>query len=125
MGGDAEEEKDDMAVVGRGGERTNRKREHPSAQKTRLRGENRPDNPQPRLHCSLGSVQVILYSFLRGTHVASKLSHFLTIVEQIQQMHGKDYVHGDIRNWNMLHPFPIMDVYGEPIEKGRASKNVN
>jgi hypothetical protein len=57
----------------------------------------------------LGSVVVIRYKYLKGTHVASKVSHFSAIASQIKEMHQQGIVHGDIRGFNMLHPFPDDD----------------
>ena len=53
MGGDAEEEKVDMAVVGRGGKRANRKREQPSAQKELNTSEGKKSSGQPTAAATL------------------------------------------------------------------------
>ena len=54
-----------------------------------------------------GSVRIIQYNYINGTHVASKVSHFRQIAEAIRKMHENGYVHGDIRGFNMLHPHPL------------------
>ena len=51
-----------------------------------------------------GSVRIIKYSYLHGTHFASKVSDFLNIAYAIAEMHKADIIHGDIRGFNMLHP---------------------
>jgi hypothetical protein len=53
-----------------------------------------------------GSVLVIKYKFVRGTHFASRASHFQEIATCIKSMHKKGIVHADIRGFNMLHPVP-------------------
>ena len=53
-----------------------------------------------------GSVIVIKYKFVDGTHIASKVSHFREIAYCISCMHQAGIVHGDIRGFNMLHPHP-------------------
>ena len=71
------------------------------------------ENPIPRLAYPDGTVCVISYRYFNGTHVASKLHHFLNIAEQIQQMHDAGYIHGDIRNFNMVHPWYQEGIYKE------------
>ena len=56
-----------------------------------------------------GSVLVIKYKYVKGTHYASRVSHFREIACCISEMHGEDTVHGDIRGFNMLHPYPPTD----------------
>lgn len=53
-----------------------------------------------------GSVCIITYKFVNGTHYASRASHFLDIAKSIEAMHKEGVVHGDIRGFNMLHPHP-------------------
>eukprot|EP00980_Cylindrotheca_fusiformis_P019395 scaffold6663_cov92-Cylindrotheca_fusiformis.AAC.3 len=53
-----------------------------------------------------GSVVVIRYDYLDGTHFASKASHFQQIAESLAAMHEADIIHGDVRGFNMLHPHP-------------------
>ena len=53
-----------------------------------------------------GSVCVIRYRRVNGTHIASKVSHFRDIARCISEMHHAGIVHGDIRGFNMLHPHP-------------------
>jgi hypothetical protein len=53
-----------------------------------------------------GSVRIIRYDYVHGTHFASKVSHFLHIARRIEEMHAAGIVHGDVRGFNMLHPMP-------------------
>lgn len=53
-----------------------------------------------------GFIQIIKYNCVKGTHYASRASHFLHIADCISEMHEKNIVHGDIRGFNMLHPYP-------------------
>ena len=53
-----------------------------------------------------GSAVVIKYKYQHGTHYASKVSHFRDIAACISEMHSASIVHGDIRGFNMLHPYP-------------------
>ncbi len=53
-----------------------------------------------------GSVLVIKYRCVNGTHFASEAAHFLQIADCIKEMHALGVVHGDIRGFNMLHPHP-------------------
>ena len=79
------------------------------------------DESRKRKHSPLltpypkGSILVIEYNFVNGTHYASRASHFRDIVERIFEMHNysekgeqgeQGLVHGDIRGFNMLHPHP-------------------
>ena len=52
-----------------------------------------------------GSICIIKYKRVNGTHYASQASHFLDIATCISEMHERDIVHGDIRGFNMLHPY--------------------
>eukprot|EP00980_Cylindrotheca_fusiformis_P019723 scaffold6894_cov73-Cylindrotheca_fusiformis.AAC.2 len=53
-----------------------------------------------------GSVLVIRYKYLEGTHFASKASHFEQVAKFIASMHKDGIIHGDVRGFNMLHPHP-------------------
>jgi hypothetical protein len=53
-----------------------------------------------------GSVRIIKYSFVNGTHFASKVSHFQEIARCIKEMHNAGIIHGDVRGFNVLHPHP-------------------
>jgi hypothetical protein len=64
----------------------------------------RSHTPYPK-----GSVVVIKYKHVRGTHFASRVSHFRDIASRISEMHEENTVHGDIRGFNMLHPYPPAD----------------
>jgi hypothetical protein len=66
------------------------------------------DSPKSQSHTSYpnGSVLVIKYAYVKGTHFASRVSHFLDIARCISEMHGENMVHGDVRGFNMLHPYP-------------------
>jgi hypothetical protein len=61
-----------------------------------------------------GSVLVIKYKFVNGTHFASRASHFQAVAQQIASMHAAGIVHADIRGFNMLHPHP----HTEPVHDG-------
>jgi tRNA A-37 threonylcarbamoyl transferase component Bud32 len=56
-----------------------------------------------------GSVLGIKHKFVRGTHSASKVSHFQEVARCITSMHEAGIVHGDIRCFNMLRPHPNSD----------------
>eukprot|EP00978_Attheya_sp_CCMP212_P019115 scaffold53159_cov34-Attheya_sp.AAC.1 len=71
---------------------------------TRKRGRG-DDSPKIVLYPK-GSVLVIKYDFVNGTHFASRVSHFEAIAEWITKMHKDGIIHGDIRGFNMLHPHP-------------------
>ena len=51
-----------------------------------------------------GAIVIIRYDYQDGIHVASKVSHFRDIAKIIETMHDSDFVHGDVRGFNMLHP---------------------
>jgi hypothetical protein len=55
--------------------------------------------PYPR-----GSMLIIKYPLVKGTHFASKASNFQEIAACIASMHAVGLVHGDIRGFNILHP---------------------
>jgi tRNA A-37 threonylcarbamoyl transferase component Bud32 len=61
----------------------------------------------------MGSVRIIRYKFVNGTHIASKVSHFHSIANCIKEMHQTGFMHGDVRGFNMLHPHP-QHVAGQP-----------
>jgi len=72
----------------------------PKNKKRRRSGDPAPSSvPYPQ-----GSVRIIKYNYLHGTHYASKVSDFLAIAECISKMHKAGFVHGDVRGFNMLHP---------------------
>jgi hypothetical protein len=64
------------------------------------------DSPPETVSYPRGSVQIIKYEFVNGTHFASRVSHFQQIARCIEDMHKAGIVHGDIRGFNMLHPHP-------------------
>jgi hypothetical protein len=45
---------------------------------------------------------VIATPYREGTHVATKPSDFVPIIDHLQYLHSKNYVHGDIRCFNMI-----------------------
>ena len=51
-----------------------------------------------------GTVLVLRYGFVKGSHIATKASDFKAIAECIKSMHAVNIVHSDIRGFNMLHP---------------------
>ena len=69
------------------------------------------DSPKFPSHTAYprGSVLVIKYKHVKGTHYASRVSHFRDIADCISEMHAENTVHGDIRGFNMLHPYPPAD----------------
>jgi hypothetical protein len=71
------------------------------------KGERGDDNSPPKtVAYPRGSVRIIKYKFVNGTHFASKVSHFLQIAKCIEDMHKAGIIHGDVRGFNMLHPHP-------------------
>ena len=48
------------------------------------------------------SLQVIMTPYRPGTHVATKPTQFLSIIDQLEQLHKKGFVHGDIRAFNTV-----------------------
>jgi hypothetical protein len=80
----------------------------------RPNGEDDPETvPYPR-----GSILVIKYKFINGTHFASRASHFQAISRCISAMHEAGIVHADIRGFNMLHPHPV------PVDGGIKSSRL-
>jgi hypothetical protein len=81
------------------------------------------DSPKFLSHTAYprGSVLVIKYKHVRGTHYASRVSHFRDIAVCISEMHAENTVHGDIRGFNMLHPYPPAD---NKEHKGGISKSL-
>jgi hypothetical protein len=47
------------------------------------------------------TLEVIAVPYKNGSHVPSKLTDFTPIIKQLQALHGKGYVHGDIRAFNV------------------------
>ncbi len=47
-------------------------------------------------------LQVISVPYKEGSHVATKLTDFIPIIQQLQALHGRGYVHGDIRAFNVV-----------------------
>jgi hypothetical protein len=64
-----------------------------------------------------GSVRVIKYKFVNGTHYASKVSHFQEIARCLEEMHKAGFVHGDVRGFNMLHPYQEMSAAAQAVEQ--------
>ena len=48
------------------------------------------------------SLQVIVTPYRHGDHVATKLTSFLPIIDQLEQLHNQGFVHGDIRGFNTV-----------------------
>ena len=48
------------------------------------------------------SLQVILTPYRPGIHFATKPKSFLPIIEQLEKLHKKGFVHGDIRGFNTV-----------------------
>ena len=53
-----------------------------------------------------GQVKVICTEFHEGVHYAKRPEHFLPIIDHLEQLHRNDYVHGDIRAYNMVLNYP-------------------
>eukprot|EP00980_Cylindrotheca_fusiformis_P005201 scaffold1116_cov66-Cylindrotheca_fusiformis.AAC.1 len=66
----------------------------------------KPEARQKVVPYPKGSVVVIRYDYLDGTHFASNASHFQQIAESLAAMHAAGIIHGDVRGFNMLHPHP-------------------
>lgn len=49
-------------------------------------------------------VLVIKYPFIEGNHEPKTISQFVQILEQLDQLHQNNQVHGDIRASNMIFP---------------------
>jgi hypothetical protein len=49
-----------------------------------------------------GKLLVIRTRYRHGRHYAEKPTDFLPIIEHLEYLHGKEYVHGDIRAFNMV-----------------------
>lgn len=45
---------------------------------------------------------ILVMPYLKGTHYPSRASDFLPIVEQIEDMHNNNHVHGDLRLFNII-----------------------
>jgi len=45
---------------------------------------------------------VIAVPYKAGSHIVNKLTDFIQIIQQLQDLHAKGYVHGDIRGFNVL-----------------------
>ena len=48
------------------------------------------------------SLQVIVTPYRPGRHYATKPTTFLPVICQLEELHGKGYVHGDIRGFNTV-----------------------
>ena len=51
---------------------------------------------------SMRPLQIIAFPYKTGKHYASKPTDFIGIIEQLEQLHSRGYVHGDIRGFNVL-----------------------
>jgi Lipopolysaccharide kinase (Kdo/WaaP) family len=49
-----------------------------------------------------GKVLVLRYDYIEGAHVPKSLYSFVSVAKQLKEMHDRDYVHGDIRAYNMV-----------------------
>ena len=49
-----------------------------------------------------GKLLVIETHYRHGRHYAEKPTDFLPIIEHLEHLHGNEYVHGDIRAFNMV-----------------------
>ena len=48
------------------------------------------------------SLQVIVTPYRPGTHFATKPTSFLPIIDDLEKLHDKGFVHGDIRGFNTV-----------------------
>ena len=49
-----------------------------------------------------GQVKVIAVPFLEGSHICTTTDQAIGMVKWLKNMHGKGYVHGDIRAFNLV-----------------------
>lgn len=68
-----------------------------------------------RMEVNAGDMKIISYRKVNGTHQPSRLGHFTYLFQQLQKLHQKDIVHGDIRLSNI-----IFNTLSEEEEKGDA-----
>jgi hypothetical protein len=55
--------------------------------------------------CS-GKLLVIAIPYIKGRHYATRPTDFLPIIEHLEYLHSRGYVHGDIRAYNMVFKDP-------------------
>lgn len=67
-----------------------------------------------------GRLLVIAAPYYDGVHFATKPSHFLPIINSLEQLHQKGIVHGDIRAYNMVLKYDVSTT-GETVAAGRTS----
>ncbi len=49
-----------------------------------------------------GPLELIALPYKEGSHIVTKLTDFIPIIRQLQELHGQGYVHGNIRGFNVL-----------------------
>ena len=49
-----------------------------------------------------GKLLIISTQYHEGVHYAELPSHFVPIITQLEELHERGYVHGDIRAYNMV-----------------------
>ena len=55
-----------------------------------------------RMEVDAGDLKIISYKKVDGTHQPSRLGHFTNLFQQLQKLHQKDIIHGDIRLSNII-----------------------
>ena len=49
-----------------------------------------------------GQLKIIATPFVDGIHYATRPEHYIPIIEHLEALHRKNFVHGDIRAYNMV-----------------------
>ena len=49
-----------------------------------------------------GQLKIIATPFVDGKHYATRPEHYIPIIEHLEALHRKNFVHGDIRAYNMV-----------------------
>jgi Fungal protein kinase len=49
-----------------------------------------------------GQMMVLSSPYIKGTHYATKVSQLLGVINHLEQLHKRGYVHGDIRAFNII-----------------------
>ena len=76
-----------------------------------------------------GQVKVIAVPFLEGSHICKTIDQAIDMVKWLQHMHKKDYVHGDIRAFNLVfsptRSVPIDFDFGGKVKEVRFPRGYN
>lgn len=74
-----------------------------------------------RLFALEGKLEIIETPFYSGKHYARSPQDFIPVVQFLQDMHTKDYVHGDIRCFNIIFGKRLIDFdFGGKVKAGVA-----